>query len=226
MVSTPFYDANTLEQQWDQISGNPGKPLLNRATQGLYTPGSVYKIITASAVVDLGLMDVDKPYVCRQDLVVDGFHISSHNHDAPRIDFEQGFAFSCNVTFARAGLGLGTNPLPEGDDLPTPLPWDTSIEESRKRFVDYSRRFGMDGSDPLRPAHLHEPDLGWRAFQGGAGQQRLRPGRAAGQSAADSPQRCHGGQRRDDDAALPGGGDPGRRWRAHQPHGARRRCGG
>lgn len=149
MVSTPFYDANTVEQQWDQISANPGKPLLNRATQGLYTPGSVYKIITASAVVDLGLIDVEKPYSCRQELVVDGFHISSHNHDAPRIDFEQGFAFSCNVTFARAGLGLGTNPLPEGDDIPTPTPWDTSIEESRKRFVDYSRRFGMDGAIPF-----------------------------------------------------------------------------
>lgn len=145
MVSTPSFDPNTLDARWDQLQKDPDKPLYNRATMGLYTPGSVFKIVTASAAIDLGLVDLNKHYQCTDDLTVDGFVIKNKNHPGiSNVSFVDDFAYSCNVTFAKTGLGLGFNPLPVGDDIPNPAPWTKSIDESRRRFLDYTKRFGLE----------------------------------------------------------------------------------
>ena len=150
MGSVPYYDPNRLEEQWSDLQNDPNRPLYNRAAQGLYTPGSVFKIVTATAAIDLGLVDLDKKYTCTDDLVVDGFRIQNKNHPGiSTVTFVDDFAYSCNVTFAKTGLGLDTKPLPVGDDLPNPPPWIRSIDESRRRFVDYAHRFGLEASIPF-----------------------------------------------------------------------------
>ncbi len=150
MVSVPSFDANTLESDWKRLSNDPNGPLINRATQGLYTPGSSFKIVTASAAIDLGLVDLDKKYTCTQDLVVDGFRIRNSNHPGiNQVTYVDDFAYSCNVTFAKTGLGLDTKPLPVGDNIPDPPPWAKGIDQSRSRFEDYARRFGLEGEIPF-----------------------------------------------------------------------------
>ena len=47
MVSKPDFDPNTISQDWDTVNGEGSTALYNRATQGQYTPGSVFKIFTA-----------------------------------------------------------------------------------------------------------------------------------------------------------------------------------
>ena len=59
MVSYPRYDPNRLEDIWSDISVDEGRPLLNRATLGLYPPGSVFKIIVAAAALETGKVTVD-----------------------------------------------------------------------------------------------------------------------------------------------------------------------
>ena len=49
MVSYPGFDPNEIDSQWKTIIADPDRPLINRATSGLYPPGSVFKIIVASA---------------------------------------------------------------------------------------------------------------------------------------------------------------------------------
>jgi peptidoglycan glycosyltransferase len=150
MVSNPSFDPNQIDQHWKEITSDPSRPLLNRATQGLYTPGSVFKIVTATAAIDLGLVDLDRSYRCTDDLVVDGFRIENKNHSGvSTVTFVQDFAFSCNVSFAKAGLGLDTNPLPLGDDMPNPPPWMRGIDETRRRFLDYAQRYGFETSLPF-----------------------------------------------------------------------------
>lgn len=56
MVSHPTFDPNHLIQgleasEWQALLGDPGRPLLNRATQGAYPTGSVFKIVTATAAL-------------------------------------------------------------------------------------------------------------------------------------------------------------------------------
>ncbi len=146
MVSTPYFEPNTLETSWQALSTDPDRPLLNRATQGLYVPGSAFKIVTASAAIDLGLVDLESSYDCTQDLVVDGFRIANNNHEGVRrVTFVDDFAYSCNVTFAKTGLGLDTKPLPVGDRIPNPPPWAKGVDESNRRFQEYARRFGLEG---------------------------------------------------------------------------------
>lgn len=150
MVSVPYFDPNNLDATWQALSTDPNKPLINRATQGLYTPGSAFKVVTASAAIDLGLVDLNREYNCTQDLVVDGFRIANSNHRGiSRVTYVDDFAYSCNVTFAKTGLGLDTKPLPVGDDIPDPPPWAKGIDESRQRFEDYAHRFGLEGEIPF-----------------------------------------------------------------------------
>jgi peptidoglycan glycosyltransferase len=61
LASSPSYDPNLIEGHFDQASRapaaecrQPAAPLLDRATDGLYTPGSTFKVITASAGLDTG----------------------------------------------------------------------------------------------------------------------------------------------------------------------------
>jgi penicillin-binding protein A len=60
MASSPSYDPNLIEGHFNQAARAPlaecsqPAPLLNRATAGLYTPGSTFKVITASAAIDSG----------------------------------------------------------------------------------------------------------------------------------------------------------------------------
>ncbi|MFH1834382.1 MAG: penicillin-binding transpeptidase domain-containing protein, partial [bacterium] len=56
MVSYPRYDPNDIESQWKDINSNADRPLLNRVTQGLYPPGSVFKTLVAGAAIQTGLV--------------------------------------------------------------------------------------------------------------------------------------------------------------------------
>lgn len=110
MVSKPGYDPNTLLQDWDWLTdeGNGEGQLLNRATQGLYPPGSTFKIVTALEYMrehPAGYrdyqFDCSGVYV-NGDYRIKCYHGTAHGHQ----DFSQAFANSCNGAFSSLGLGL------------------------------------------------------------------------------------------------------------------------
>jgi penicillin-binding protein A len=150
MLSIPHFDPGRMEADWARLQEDAARPLYNRATQGLYTPGSVFKVVAATAAIDLGLIDLDRQYTCTDDLVVDGFRIENNNHPGiSTLTFVDDFAHSCNVTFAKTGLGLDTEPLPVGDRLPTPVPWADGVDESLRLFSEYATRFGVGSPLPF-----------------------------------------------------------------------------
>jgi len=152
MVSAPYFDANQLADRWDALRDDPSAPLVPRATEGLYTPGSVFKIVTASAAVDLGAVQLQGAHDCTTDLVVDGFRIEQKNHpQLHRVSFPEDFAWSDNVTFAKTGLGLGgPYPIDFDDAAPRPYPWERDgIAASLQRFLDYAHRFGFGEQIPF-----------------------------------------------------------------------------
>ena len=110
MVSKPGYDPNTLLQDWDWLTdgGNGEGQLLNRATQGLYPPGSTFKIVTALEYMREHpggyrdyQFDCSGVYV-NGDYRIKCYHGTAHGHQ----DFTRSFANSCNGTFSSLGLGL------------------------------------------------------------------------------------------------------------------------
>ena len=69
MVSRPYYDPSRVDDPtyWDQLIHSPNSPLLNRAAQGLYTPGSTFKTVTLSAALDTGQFHLNDPFTLDND---------------------------------------------------------------------------------------------------------------------------------------------------------------
>lgn len=121
-VSLPGFDPNLIvdparqDAAWDQVSTNAERPLLDRVTQGLYPPGSTFKLVTASAALEGGLdpratVRVDDPYQADRSWGDHFVRSSSRAHG----DFDLSLAFqrSENIYFAKIGLQAGGARLAE-----------------------------------------------------------------------------------------------------------------
>ncbi|MDO4619560.1 MAG: penicillin-binding transpeptidase domain-containing protein [Lachnospiraceae bacterium] len=113
MVSKPGFDPNTLEENWAAVSEDTASARLwNRATQGLYAPGSTFKIITSLAYYRAN-RTLDKfSFNCTGQLQVGEynahcFEYAEHGEE----DFRAAFANSCNTAFSEIGLELGADRL-------------------------------------------------------------------------------------------------------------------
>lgn len=112
MVSKPDYDPNpaALDAAWaGLVSGeNTQGQLLNRATQGLYPPGSVFKIVTAlEAIQEYPDNYLDYLFDCTGVLHVGDYSIKCYHSTAHGSqNLAKAFANSCNGAFANLGLNL------------------------------------------------------------------------------------------------------------------------
>ena len=105
MVSKPDYDPNDIENVWSYLQTEEGSEstiLLNRATQGAYPPGSVFKIVTTLAYLRSENGNLDNfTYTCDGSITVDDHTISCYDGEEHGTeDFETAFAESCNSAFA------------------------------------------------------------------------------------------------------------------------------
>lgn len=109
MVSKPDFDPNQINQDWEKlINDNKSSVLVNRVTQGLYPPGSTFKILTALEYIREN-PDTYKVYhyQCNGKFVsgedkIKCYHGTNHGS----IDFMYSFAKSCNSSFANMGMTL------------------------------------------------------------------------------------------------------------------------
>ena len=116
MTSNPTYDPNQLEENWKVLNADPGSPLLNRATQGLYTPGSTFKMITTAAALESGEYTSQSRF--RDDKgrtdIFDGFTVQNYQKESfGEHTLEEAFSKSINTTFAQIGDRLGQGKLVE-----------------------------------------------------------------------------------------------------------------
>ncbi len=109
MVSNPTFDANTLEEKGAALVADESAPLLNRATQGLFPPGSTFKTITAISALENNVMKPDTSVTCPGEIVIDGFPIRCDNvpQGIGTYPFSNAFIFSVNGIFGQVGDTLG-----------------------------------------------------------------------------------------------------------------------
>ena len=112
MVSKPDFDPNVINDIWDGLLADTSSSvLLNRATQGLYPPGSTFKILTALEYIRENPDSYQNyQFNCNGhftsgDNTINCFHGTNHG----TVDFELSFAKSCNSSFANMGLSLNRN---------------------------------------------------------------------------------------------------------------------
>lgn len=115
MVSKPGYNPNTVEEDWDNLikDENSDSSLVNRATQGLYPPGSTFKVMTA---IEYILENKDSfrkySYECKGQDSFEGNIINCYgNEKHGRLDLSASLAKSCNASFANIGMTLDINSL-------------------------------------------------------------------------------------------------------------------
>ena len=131
MVSKPDYDPNSIAEEWTRLNEDTDKAaLLNRATQGLYPPGSTFKIVTALAYIRQ-FPDTweDYSFNCtgaysHGQSRISCYHGSVHG----QVHMTTSFAKSCNASFANIGMSLDRQKFGETIDgllfnqaLPIPL---------------------------------------------------------------------------------------------------------
>lgn len=114
MVSAPDYDPNNIGSSYQGISTNEEQAaLMNRATQGLYPPGSTYKIITTIAYLEENA-EKDFFYYCLGEDIFGQKQIHCYNNTAHgRLGLEDAFALSCNTSYASIGSELDPDRLRE-----------------------------------------------------------------------------------------------------------------
>jgi peptidoglycan glycosyltransferase len=115
LASAPTYDPSEVtrsEEAWDLFTTNPDSPELNRALQGLYPPGSIFKPITAAAALETGAAAVDTEYTCRGQVEIDGFELRCWKEGGHgRLHMAEAMAQSCNVYFGQLGEAVGAPEL-------------------------------------------------------------------------------------------------------------------
>jgi peptidoglycan glycosyltransferase len=140
MASTPSYDPNLIDKPGGyakvlKIRGECGgaSALLNRATQGLFVPGSTFKIVTAAAALDTGAftpesMFKDPGYCTEYGKPV--YNAGNPDQNGPEafgsLNFLTGFEHSVNSVFCNIGKQLGPRVI-----------------------LDYAKRFGFYKTPPL-----------------------------------------------------------------------------
>ncbi len=135
MVSYPRYDPNELEDVWEDINSNADTPLLNRAVQGLYPPGSVFKMIVAGAALQEGAVTAGTEFDDTGTVTAGGYVVRNYGDNVYGAHtFAEAFAKSINTTFAKVGVELGGETLAGyagefgfGQALPWPLGGAKSI---------------------------------------------------------------------------------------------------
>jgi peptidoglycan glycosyltransferase len=166
-ASAPTYDPSHLDDRWATLSKDPTAPLLNRPTQGLYVPGSAFKVVTASAGLDTGAVTPETQFVDTGTYVVFGGKVTNYGGEVygPN-NFTFALTASINTTFAKVGNTLGRKRLITGAQQygfyktpPLPLPAGEVVP---------SGRYGKNGL--LSPDAFMDPlDVAWAA----CGQEKL-----------------------------------------------------
>ena len=113
MVSKPGYNPNTVEDDWERLveDEDSQSALVNRATQGLYPPGSTFKVLTAIEYILENREAFRKySYKCKGSESFEGNIINCYgNEEHGSMDLSHSLAKSCNASFANIGMSLDIN---------------------------------------------------------------------------------------------------------------------
>ena len=131
MASSPTYNPNLVENHFekiDKVTANcrPAAPLINRATQGLYAPGSTFKVVTTSAALESNRFTPDSTFYDPGYCTVYGKRVNNFDTSSPfgNVTLAQGLQHSVNSVFCNVGKALGAKRIletPDGERYPSGL---------------------------------------------------------------------------------------------------------
>ena len=112
LASVPGFDLNTIPDNFAQLRRTPDAPLLDRATQSGYPPGSSFKVVTATAAIDTGRFTPNSVLSGKSPQVIGGVPLSNFgNEQFGSITLTQALTNSVNTVWAQVGERLGKSVL-------------------------------------------------------------------------------------------------------------------
>lgn len=112
LTSSPRFDPGRLDEQWEALTTDEGRPLVDRALSGRYPPGSVFKLVVAAAALEEGAVTPETAFEDEGSWLAGGFRVRNYDD---RVfgdhDFTGALVDSVNTTFAKVGVGLGAETL-------------------------------------------------------------------------------------------------------------------
>ncbi len=127
MVSIPDYDANQVPNRFSGLNRAPGSPLLNRATQARYQPGSTFKVVTAAAALDTGKFTPDSVVDGSSPKTIGGVPLNNAGGESfGPISLTDALTNSVNTVWGQVGERLG-----------------------KSTMYKYMQRFGFNTKPPL-----------------------------------------------------------------------------
>ena len=148
LISKPSFDPNLFakgisSKEWEELMTNPKQPLLNRALQSQYPPGSTFKIVTAIAALEERVIDPDAKATCKGGIVYGRWHFGCWQKKGHgTLSLHRAIVESCDVFFYEAGKKLGID-----------------------RIASYARQLGLDsevGLKLVKERHGLIPDTQWK----------------------------------------------------------------
>jgi len=113
LVNRPSFDPNLFangisSSDWQRLSSDTDYPLTNRSVQGLYSPGSIFKVVTAAAALEEGVTDIKRKIYCPGTFeLADRVFNCSKETGHGSLSIVDAIAHSCNVYFYTLGQDLG-----------------------------------------------------------------------------------------------------------------------
>lgn len=157
MVSNPTFDPNSIDQDWNELIQNADAPLLNRVTQGIYRPGSTFKVITTTAILE---SQINQEYNDTGTEKIQGYDINNYDDLVfGPLDLRSAFINSVNTYFASKTNQLGREKF---------------REVSEKYMFNKTYDFDIDIQFPKIPFdELNDVDLAMTGF--GYGKTQVSP---------------------------------------------------
>lgn len=148
LVSKPSFDPNLFakgisQRQWENFINNPKNPLLNRALQSQYPPGSTFKIVTALAGLEEGVIDAETKVTCNGGLSYGRWHFGCWRKSGHKtLSLHRAIVESCDVYFYEVGRRLGID-----------------------KIASYARELGLGNDSGIRLVKERKgviPDIKWK----------------------------------------------------------------
>jgi len=113
LVNRPSFNPNLFadgisHSDWQKLSSDADYPLTNRSVQGLYSPGSIFKVVTAMAALEAGVTDRKRKIYCSSSFELTGQVFTCWKETGHgSLSIVDGIAHSCNIYFYTLGKDLG-----------------------------------------------------------------------------------------------------------------------
>ena len=167
MYSSPGFDPNDIDNVWEHIHTDEGREstiMLNRATQGLYAPGSTFKPLTLLEYIRENPDTCEEySYNCQSSDKFNSVTIHcAHGSYHGNVDLEHSLAYSCNTSFSNMGITLDKGKLRTlaedmmyNEPLPYSFPYNRSSFVLKAESADYEVPQTVIGQGDTRITPLH-----------------------------------------------------------------------